>query len=574
MVLGAASPVQAASADNFTITNYDAVFDLGRDTDNRSILKTTLTITADFPAHQNHGIAPVFVKEYDGHSTHFTLQSVTDGSGNRLEYSWNGNALQIGNKDSYVEGRKTYVITYTERDVTKHYGDTNKDEFYWDVIGAEWRVPIEQAKVAIRLDDPIASAKQTKLQCYVGATSSGDSCRDSVAVAGDTMILQTSNLPPGHGVTMALGFAPGTFAAYQPSLLDRLLVWWGMAQVILTLIGVGCLIWLIMAGSKAAGRSKELNPIVPEYLPPKNISVMVSSKFMRSFGVAGSASGSAMTAQLLDLAVRHYVKLYEVAPKTTFRPAQYEIEIIQDLSGLKPEEQELVSDMFGAAPRVGDKLNLKTLQNNYKYTARTTDDTTKLIKLINGEYALRAKNDVYTKHYRRWALVYLIISIVLLSPMLLIVAATAFGLSFGKVLTDDGLALRRYLLGLKMYIGVAEQERLKLLQSPEGAEKVGVIDGADTKQLIKLYERVLPYAVLFNQEKEWSKQIGSYYEQTASEPDWYHGTAAFSAAAFVSGMNGLAATATSASSASSSTGGSSGGGSVGGGGGGGGGGGW
>ena len=157
--------------------------------------------------------------------------------------------------------------------------------------------------------------------------------------------------------------------------------------------------------------------------------------------------------------------------------------------------------------------------------------------------------------------------------MLLVLAGIVFYLSFGKVLTDKGLALRRHLAGLKRYIGVAEVERLQMLQSPEGAEKVKV-DAADEKQLVKLYERVLPYAVLFGQEKEWSAQLGKYYEQVGEQPDWYSGQGVFNAAVFSAGMSNLSSTAVSISSFESSTGGSTGGGFAGGGGGGGGGGGW
>ena len=88
-----------------------------------------------------------------------------------------------------------------------------------------------------------------------------------------------------------------------------------------------------------------------------------------------------------------------------------------------------------------------------------------------------------------------------------------------------------------------------------------------------LYERVLPYAVLFGQEKEWTKQLGHYYESTGSQPNWYVGNTSFNAAAFSTGMSGLAQSVSYASSSSSSSGGSGGGGSSGGGGGGGGGGG-
>ena len=159
-----------------------------------------------------------------------------------------------------------------------------------------------------------------------------------------------------------------------------------------------------------------------------------------------------------------------------------------------------------------------------------------------------------------------------LSPFLLITALIIF--SVGKslwVLTDEGLALRRYLKGLEMYIKVAETERLKMLQSPEGAAKVAV-DTNDTVQIVKLYERVLPYAVLFRQEKEWAKRIGDLYDQTGSRPDWIDGQTAFNATMFGSMMSNFSSSASASSASSSSSGGSSGGGFSGGGGGGGGGG--
>jgi uncharacterized membrane protein YgcG len=144
-----------------------------------------------------------------------------------------------------------------------------------------------------------------------------------------------------------------------------------------------------------------------------------------------------------------------------------------------------------------------------------------------------------------------------------------------RPLTDEGLALRRYLLGLKMYISVAEEERLKMLQSPEGAEKSGV-NANDPGQMVKLYERVLPYAILFGQEKEWNQRLGQLYESAHTTPDWYSGASlmAFNAAAFTSSMNSLTTSISSSGASSSSSGGSGGGGFSGGGGGGGGGGGW
>ena len=213
------------------------------------------------------------------------------------------------------------------------------------------------------------------------------------------------------------------------------------------------------------------------------------------------------------------------------------------------------------------------MQNNLSYTRRTFDDESNLSNLMEGKYDLREYNQTHGDTFKKRSKILLIIGIILLSPIILFASAVSFGMSKKKVLTDKGLALRRYLAGLKMYIEVAETERLKMLQSPEGADKVKV-DTNDEKQLVKLYERVLPYAVLFGSEKEWTKQLGRYYEQVGSNPDWYYGQGVFNAAAFASGMSGLSSVASSVSSFSSSDGGSGGGGFTGGGGGGGGGGGW
>ena len=576
--LAGLSPVaQAANTDNFTISNYNVQMELGRDSEQRSTLKTKLTITANFPPHQNHGIAPVFVKDYDKHPTNFTLESVTDEAGNELEHTWNGDELRIGNKDVYVEGEKTYVITYTHRDVTKHYADTGKDEFYWDAIGVEWRVPITNATVSLKLSDDVQAAKQTELQCYVGASGSNQKCYPAPGDDG-AMTVQLQQLAPRNGVTVALGFAPGTFAEYAMSPWEQFVAIWEKVQTAAIVLTAVMIFVLGIAHTRSIGRSKEVNPIAPEYIPPKDTSVTTAAMLMKSFGVWSDAiRGSVMTAQLLDLAVRHFIKIYEVKPKTTFRAAQYEVEVIKDVTQLKSEEREILDDMFNEAPDVGNKINLKKLKNSIAYAARTHDNDNKLSELIDGEYALSEVDEHHKKRFRRYAMWLVVVGVLLLSPAIMVSAVVAFAMSFARRLTDRGLALKRYLLGLKMYIGVAEEERLKMLQSPEGAEKVtaaGFDASGDEKKLIKLYERVLPYAVLFGQEKEWSKQIGHYYEQAGEQPDWYSGAGAFSAIAFASGMSSLDTAASNASGYSSSSGGSSGGGFAGGGGGGGGGGGW
>lgn len=566
-----AMPVQAAGLNNFTITNFKIDYSLSRDDTGRSVLKTTETITADFPQRNtNHGLERAIPTKYDGHPVRLSIDAVTDVSGKSLPYSRSdssGNAvLRIGDADRYVYGQQTYVISYTRHDVTKTYADTGKDEFYWDTNGTQWQVPIQQLSVTLRLDDATAQAYRQGV-CYSGAQGASDTCelaRDSA-----TLTVQAVSLAPGENVTLALGFAPQTFTAYEPSAIEKFIqqyAWIWVLLLIVTSIGsIALIIIMSIRWYHASNRKRDMGAVVAEYLPP-SYSVLTTAR------VAGG-TGSVLAAQLIDLAVRHYVRIYETKPKTTFRVAQYRIELMKAIDDLSTEEQALLRIFFPNAT-TGETFDMKKLARSVSYG--------RSLQLVVGSkyediYELRAKVPAASKSFRRVAWVALVIAILTLSPFLFTASMVVFILAATlKPLTDAGLALRRYALGLKLYIGVAEKDRLAMLQSPEGAEKTGVtLNDGQSAELVKLYERVLPYAVLFRQETEWSKQLGEYYESTQQQPGWYSGTDVFSAAMLGSAIQSFSSAATPyTSSSSSSSGGSSGGGFSGGGGGGGGGGGW
>ena len=66
-------------------------------------------------------------------------------------------------------------------------------------------------------------------------------------------------------------------------------------------------------------------------------------------------------------------------------------------------------------------------------------------------------------------------------------------------------ARREHLEGLRQYLVLAESERMRVLQSPSGAE----IIASDTEPGARfhLHERLLPYAVLFGVEREWIAKL-------------------------------------------------------------------
>jgi uncharacterized membrane protein YgcG len=560
-----------ATADDFRFTSFEADYYLAKDNDGRSTLKTVEKLVAVFPTfNQNHGIERAIPRDYDHHPTSLRVESVRDTNGKNLTYELNndnsGNVvLRIGDAGTYVHGIQTYVITYTQHDVTKYFADTNADEFYWDINGDFWEQPFEKVTARVHLADTVAPAFNKKMACYRGIAGSTDTCE--IRTDGSVITATTSDLRSNENMTVAVGFAASTFRGYEPSLWDKLVGIWTVTLAISSLAGFISLFWLSYRYSRISNRTRELEPVPVEYIPPKGVSVLTASQ-------VGDDTRAETTAQIIDLAVRHYIRIIQVQEKSLFKPAEYELEIVKTVAKLSTEEKDFITTIFGGSS-VGTKLETKSLKNNYSLYSALRKNTQTLTKQIKGEYGLRERVDTQTKSFQRIATILLTIGLIMLSPLLIVAAIVAFGCGWAlHPLTDKGLELRRYLAGLKKYIDVAEKDRLKMLQSPEGAEKTGVtIKGVNDAKLVRLYERVLPYAVLFGQEKEWNKQLAVMYENSGSTPDWYAGQGTFNTAVFTSAMNDFSGSMNSyGASSSSSSGGSSGGGSSGGGGGGGGGG--
>ncbi len=561
----------AVDVNNFQIQDFQIDYYLSRDSGRHAVLKTVESIAADFPTtDQNHGLERAIPTDYDGHTTDLAVVSVTDAAGSFEHYTIrrsNGSTiLRIGKADSYVHGMQTYKITYTQREVTKYFKDTNDDEFYWDTDGTQWAVPIDSLTARLHL----ASGLPTTLgqpKCYFGSAGSTDTC--PVSAISDGYAITTSNLQPYQNVSLATGFQAHSFAVHKASHTELLLGLWMLGLVLTGPLALGLIIWFSLRISRKSSRRAEIGTIIPEYVPPANTSVSAAGNILGS-------TAKIFSAQLIDLAVRQYLKLYQTQEKSWLHSANYELEIIKDISDLTAEEQELLTDIFDNTA-VGSRLDMSSLKRNRSVSINLSDNKQKLDASISGTYALRAKDAKQSAWFRRAGIITLVLAIVTLSIWLLLAAIIALVASFRlKPLSDKGLELVRYLKGLEMYIKTAEVDRLRMLQSPEGAQKLPTpIDINDKRQLVKLYERVLPYAILFGQEKDWNKQLGQYYESLNESPAWFSGNGmAFNALAFSSAMTSFDSVATYSSPSSSSTGGSGGGGFSGGGGGGGGGGGW
>ena len=71
--------------------------------------------------------------------------------------------------------------------------------------------------------------------------------------------------------------------------------------------------------------------------------------------------------------------------------------------------------------------------------------------------------------------------------------------------TEYGVRLVNYMEGLELYIKMAEADRLKFLQSVKGVDM-------SKEGIVKLYEKLLPWACLFGLEESWANELSKYYE--------------------------------------------------------------
>lgn len=595
--------VLPAGVDDFTFASFDAVFELSRDEAGRSVLDTTETLVAVFPEFdQNRGIRRAIPLRYDGHPTDIEIESVTDAAGNprgfETERDEEGEFLLVTIRaDDYVHGEQTYVISYRQHNVTHVPDDAAIDEFYWDVNGTGWAQPFGRVTAELRMSEDVAAGFTGAVACYRGWTGSTTPCESLTVTesAPPVVTAATVAIGPYENLTIAAGFRAGTFEPRDES-------FGASAAAVTGAVGAaGAVAAMIVAIVMRLTRWRDhpgRGTIIAQYEPPE-VSAMVSADLV-------GQSGKGVTATILERAVAGELRIVETGRK------RYAVEFVGGEAG-DADDRSVVMALFRGGPVPGARRELKSRdtalgkrllairQRVAKAVVasglRRRPDLGRRVLLAIGAIASAALSVVFgivaldDRMGGIWPAVLFVGAVIAAIATLVTVADV-------RPLTETGRALRDHLEGLRLYIRLAEADRLRVLQSPSGALRVdrpaaaSVAAGSDPSMpampvpdaappldpavVLKLNERLLPYAVLFGQEREWSGELAALYEQQGESPTWYSGRDGFNAGVFaasVSSFSSASSSSWSGSSSSSSSSGSGGGGSSGGGGGGGGGGG-
>ncbi len=574
-VLGSAQPAYA-DVDDFTFESMTADYTLSTADDGTSRLHVVETFVAVFPeTDQNRGMRRVIPDRYNGQPLNPTLISITDerGASRPSEVDTDGDYAMTSRATGYVHGAQTYVFTYTLEHVVWDFPDTGL-EFYWDVNGVDWAQPFGQITARLHLDASLADELTGNLACYQGSQGAETPCADIAQTsdaAGVVVTARAEQVAPGETLTMAVGLDDDAFEAFDTSFAASGWSWLQTGALALSAGAVGTAVWTRRRFLRdAPGRPT----IIAEYTPPRGVDALESAVLL-------GKRAKGIPAEVLEQAVVGSIRILE-GEKTWYGRVPLVAELV-DATRADANGQILLRGLFGGGGP-GTRFTFGRQDRGLSRAAQSIlADASKDLRERGFVRPVSAWAYARAPFFAFVALAGVVVAGILAMesgvssalPGVLIgvavVATIAAIIVIAKQpLTAAGAEVRDHLAGLREFIEWAEADRIRMLQSPGGAERVGV-DVSSPTQMLKLYEPLLPYAVVFGQEKEWSQLLSQLYTNTgAVGPVWYVGAAGFNASSFASGIGSLSAAA---SASSSTSGGSGGGGGAGGGGGGGGGGG-
>lgn len=551
--------------------------------------------------------------------------------------------IYIGSASSYVHGEQVYTLEYDFYNVISEFttngdnvsGSQSSDvafqELYWDTNGTGWSQKFEKLTANLHLPADIAKNLTTGTSCYVGyygvsgqnrctitsddettyspAAGSSTTTVDTGIKASETILtFETEDLRAGENLTFAVNFKPGTFSVPELPKNYGLVIVFGIVTLF-----CGLLLFFVIRHYAKHGALKRAYYkglfTAPQYQPEKSYHVAEAAELCLS------KTENSYVATLLELATSGKISIVKGEPTKILKKDTWSI-TLNDVKDLTDSQTDLLKILNGGKSFTGETSikiekhtatsTLASLSRQYFSDAR---DKLKKLKLFEEKASSSAKKSPFSTLATVIATMIIIFAgtqvfssaiivlttssfeifgygvlvgaeflpVVILVEIILTIVALSITLPtnarYNKY-TEAGLDSANYLEGLKLYIKMAEADRIKFLQSKKGVD-------VSEKGIVKLYEKLLPYAALFGLEDSWMEEFNRYCQEINYNPSWYSGDEflnAYILSDITSNVRSTVASSTSYS--NSSSGGSSfssgggGGGFSGGGGGGGGGGGW
>ncbi|HXP40264.1 MAG TPA: DUF2207 domain-containing protein [Candidatus Acidoferrales bacterium] len=517
-----------AAAKSWRISNFQGTITVNDD--GSALVKETITLVFVDQWHGIHRTIPIEYPGPDGtnYQLFIDIKSITDENGAKLKYDSSSSGAARDLKiyiPNAVDATRTVDIAYRVRNATRFFDQY--DEFYWNVTGNDWPVPIDRAAAAVHL--PASASGSLRAQAFTGVYGSTE--RDATAkVEGSNAEFATNSpLPMRGGMTIDVYIPKGILK--EPGGLTKLFWFIGSNPVVflpLVTLAVMFILWWYAGRDPDPGMS-----VAPMYEPPTGISPAEAGTLLDD-----RIHPRDITSTIVDLAVRGFIKIEETDDEgLLFHHKDYIFHLLQkrqDWNGLAPHERVMMENIF--TDDVPD-TRLSSLKNRF-YTAVPVVRTDIMSALKQkGIYTLDPESaNAYSFgaafcivipfaiiQYFGWADFFSSVPMLILS---ILISALIWWL-FARVMTAKtvkGARTHIAVLGFQEFMNRVDADRLKVMPP-------------------NTFEKFLPYAMALGVEHHWAQAFAGIIKDP---PGWYaapagygYGTG-FNPILFSSSMHGMA----------------------------------
>src|SRR5215472_7793176 len=285
------------------------------------------------------------------YSLFIKVDRITDENGSALKYERHANKGYLHLKiyvPNAVDTTRTVNIEYSVPNATKFFED--HDEFYWNVTGNDWLVPIDSASATVFF--PADTSGSLQVQSYRGVYGSSEPAPS--VVEGASASAETTNLPMRGGLTIDVYIPKGILK--EPGDLTKA-GWFLRSNPVLAFplwaFAVMFSLWWFKGRDPNPGMS-----VVPMYEPPEGMGPAEVGTL-----IDDGVNTRDITSVLVDLAVRGYVKIVETEHKGLILSSKdYELNLLKDRSAwgdLTDYERAMLDRIFagGQTARISEMRN-------------------------------------------------------------------------------------------------------------------------------------------------------------------------------------------------------------------------
>ena len=492
-----------ADVQDFYFEDFTADYYLTKDAEGLSHLQVVENVTAVFPDFkQNKGICrQISFTNQDG--ANVTLPSLTRSN---IKVMRNGMmepiySIEKGNgyydvctgTEEYLLGTQLYTFEYEFDKVVTEFNENGREwqELYWDTNGngATQRFNKVTARVHLENKDWWAG----KSWCYVGSYGKSEQDRCEMTELSDGIEFTAIGIAAYENLTFDMELKSGIFVVPEPE-KDYAYVW-----ILIGLSGI-CIAIIVLSVLKFVRIQDKVKYykglfVKPEYQPNAEYGLTEMAEIYMG------KKEDVKVAMLLELAVKKKIELVKEENK------KWSINV-KNLDGINKEYIDLLSILDdGSRVEAGSKIEIKNhtaraglillmkeIENKIKndlekdglatskwryginsgrllgeliaiavivvFAGLFVSDFLEGIFGLNGNYGAKM---VFAEYYHLTSFIIIVLTVFI----------TVWFLGKAKkyeAYTFKGLEMSRYMDGLKLYISMAEAERMKMLQSADGVD--------------------------------------------------------------------------------------------------------